>query len=47
MFLVFLGYGLGVLSLWWLLGLKTNGKGWLGKQVFLLQAHLDKRRGDR
>lgn len=47
MFLVMLGYGLGVLSLWWILGMKTSGKGWFGKQLFLLQAHLDKRRKER
>jgi hypothetical protein len=47
MFLVLLGFGLGVLSTWGILGMKTTGKGWLGKQVFLLQARLDKRREER
>lgn len=46
-FVFFLGYGLGAASMWYLLGMKTDGKGWFGKQLFLLQAQLDKRREQR
>ncbi len=46
-FVFFLGCAAGAASMWYLIGLKTSGKGWFGKQLFLLQAQLDKRREQR
>lgn len=47
MFVFFLGMTAGASGLWYLLGMKTSGKGWMGKQLFLLQAQLDRRREQR
>ena len=42
-----LGFAGGVFATWYILGLENDGKGWWGKKLFIIQSHLDKRRGKR